>query len=81
MFMTSRTTLTSTDCMLRGMFSGNFALERLPDSSIFIDRDGTFFRYILNFLRDGELTSLPESHHELQQLLIEAKYYSVSKLV
>ena len=39
--------------MLAVMFSGRHSLVREADGSFFLDRDGTHFRYILNFLRDG----------------------------
>jgi hypothetical protein len=58
-FETSLTTLTSIpDNFFASMFSGNY--EMLPDGddgSYFIDRDGTHFRHILNFLREPDSTS------------------------
>ena len=45
--------------MLTAMFSGKFEMKPSKDGSFFIDRDGTHFRFILNFLRTGKLT-LPE---------------------
>ncbi len=44
--------------------------------SAFIDRDGTQFRYILNFLRDGSCV-LPSSEQHQQELRIEAEYFQV----
>ena len=41
------------DSMLSAMFSGRHNTERDKDGRYFIDRDGTHFRYILNYLRDG----------------------------
>ncbi|CAF1466125.1 unnamed protein product [Rotaria magnacalcarata] len=46
----------------------------------FIDRDGTYFRYILNYFRDKKLL-LPENFTELKQLCSEAKYYQIDRLV
>ncbi len=46
----------------------------------FIDRDGTYFRYILNYLRDKKLF-LPENFTELKQLCSEAKYYQIDRLI
>lgn len=42
----------------------------------FIDRDGTHFRYILNFLRTGALL-VPEDPLIRKELLIEAEFYQV----
>jgi hypothetical protein len=54
-FETSRRTLTSIpDTYLSSMFSGRFALAPdAADGSYFLDRDGTHFRHVLNFLRVG----------------------------
>ena len=38
------------------MFSGKFDIKPSEDGSFFIDRDGTHFRFILNYLRTGKLT-------------------------
>jgi hypothetical protein len=46
----------------------------------FIDRDGTYFRYILNYFRDKKLF-LPENFTELKQLCSEAKYYQIDRLI
>ena len=58
-FVTSLSTLTSIPGnFFASMFSGNY--EMLPDDddgSYFIDRDGTHFRHILNFLREPDSTS------------------------
>ena len=47
--------------MLHAMFSGRFDTKPNEDGSYFIDRDGTHFRYILNYLRTGQLL-LPEDN-------------------
>jgi BTB/POZ domain-containing protein KCTD7/14 len=39
--------------MLAAMFSGRHNVNKDEDGRYFIDRDGTHFRYILNYLRDG----------------------------
>ena len=41
------------------MFSGNFPLKIQENGSIFVDRDGTYFRYILNYLR-GNIRSMED---------------------
>jgi len=84
-FVTSTLTLTKDpDTMLAAMFSGRHALRQDDDGSYFIDRDGTHFRYILNFLRDGccfRSGTLPLDRAFLSELLTEAEYYQVSSLV
>ena len=53
-FETSLDTLTRDgSSMLAAMFSGRHNVLKDEDGRYFIDRDGTHFRYILNYLRDG----------------------------
>jgi hypothetical protein len=54
-YSTTRTTLLRYDSMLSRMFSGRHELKRRPDGRIFIDRDGELFKFVLQFLRDGDL--------------------------
>ncbi|CAD7092348.1 unnamed protein product [Hermetia illucens] len=79
LFYTTIGTLTKHDTMLSAMFSGR--MEVLTDSEgwILIDRSGTHFGTILNYLRDGRVP-LPESRKEIEELLAEAKYYCISDL-
>ena len=80
-FTTSRQTLTSDpNSMLAAMFSGRHKLETTGDGSFFIDRDGTHFRFILNYLRDGKLI-LPEGAIFLKELEAEAKYYQLQGIL
>ena len=60
--------------MLAAMFSGRHSLETTEDGSFFIDRDGTYFRFILNYLRNDELI-LPEGGTLLEELEAEARFY------
>ncbi|XP_065914492.1 uncharacterized protein [Dysidea avara] len=85
-FSTSNSTLTKyPESMLGVMFSGRHDLEpmKCSDGSFFIDRDGTHFRHILNYLRDGEevMESLPQSPETVRELLREAKYYQLKGFV
>lgn len=48
------------------------------DEEIFIDRDGTHFRFILNYIRGSNV--LPETHMQLEELYIEADFYSLGNL-
>ncbi|CAJ0608104.1 unnamed protein product [Cylicocyclus nassatus] len=52
---------------------------RLDDNKYFIDRDGTLFSHILNYLRTEKLL-LPEGFKEICRLRDEADYYDIEKL-
>ncbi|XP_040049952.2 BTB/POZ domain-containing protein KCTD6 isoform X1 [Gasterosteus aculeatus] len=68
------------DSMLGAMFRGDFPTTRDSQGSYFIDRDGTLFRYILNFLRTSELT-LPLDFTETDLLRKEADFYQIEPLI
>ena len=83
-YTTSTLTLTrDEDSMLAAMFSGRHSVQREEDGSYFIDRDGTHFRYILNYLRDGGFRNdtQPSDVTIVKELLTEAEYYHLSGLV
>ena len=65
------------------MFSGQYELKREADGSYFLDRDGTHFRHILNYLRDDSLdySTLPNESKALRELMREAKYYQLTDMV
>ena len=67
--------------MLHAMFSGRFDTKPSEDGSYFIDRDGTHFRYILNYLRTGELIVPEEDKIVRRELLAEAKFYQVEGII
>ena len=72
-FITSKSTLSKDPHSLLAHIV-RYDLE--TDDSTFIDRDGTHFRYILNFLRDG--TRVPPSNPDhLKELQKEAEYFQV----
>ena len=80
-FTTSVQTLTKDpNSMLAAMFSGKFEMQPSEDGSFFIDRDGTHFRFILNFLRTGKLT-LPEGATFTKELEEEAEFYQIQGLI
>ena len=66
--------------MLHAMFSGRFDTKPSEDGSYFIDRDGTHFRYILNYLRTGQLT-VPDDKILRRELLAEAEFYQVEGMI
>ena len=74
------------DSMLGAMFSGRHALQRTPEGHVFIDRDPTHFRTVINFLRDGE-RALPKSlrlddeRRFCEALLVEADFYQLGDLI
>ncbi|PFX29375.1 uncharacterized protein LOC111324926 [Stylophora pistillata] len=80
-FTTSLQTLTKDpNSMLAAMFSGKFEMKPTDDGAFFIDRDGTHFRFILNYLRSGELI-LPEGATFLKELEAEAKFYQIQGIL
>ena len=82
-FTTSLQTLRrDPDSMLATMFSGRHNLVQEADESYFVDRDGTHFRHILNYLRDGfRGEMLPQDELSLREIANEAEYYQLSGLV
>ncbi|KAJ6761731.1 hypothetical protein OIU74_024396 [Salix koriyanagi] len=81
-FCTTIDTLTQRepDSMLAAMFSGRHTVSEDPDKGyVFIDRDGKYFRHILNWLRDGVVPTLADA--EYSELMREAVYYQLLGLV
>lgn len=71
------------DTVLSAMFSGRFELTKDKHGNIFIDRDGTTFRYILNYLRvGGDVKKFipPKNEQHLQELILEAEYFGLEDL-
>ena len=80
-FTTSLQTLTKDpNSMLAVMFSGKFEMKPSEDGAFFIDRDGTHFRFILNYLRTGKLT-LPVGAKFLKELAEEAEFYQIQGIL
>ena len=79
-FTTTISTLTKyEDSMLAHMFSGLFTIQKDEQGCIFIDRDGSHFRYILNYLRDGRV-DLPDDPLIFNEIKREAEYYQLMAL-
>ncbi|KAG2459548.1 BTB/POZ domain-containing protein KCTD7 [Polypterus senegalus] len=65
------------DTMLAAMFSGRHHVPQDVDGRFFIDRDGTYFGDVLNFLRAGELPQ----RDRVRAVYREAQFYSIGPLL
>ena len=66
-----------------GITSGCFKEEYdelLKEPYYFIDRDPTHFRYILNYLRDGNVNCIPQKIELLREILQESSFYAIEGL-
>ena len=86
MFTTTKETLTKdSGSLLDDMFNSKQTVQYEEDGSVFIDRDGKHFGYILNYLRsDFGLQGgviLPQTVPELEELRSEAMYFQMVSLV
>jgi len=80
-FQTTVDTLVNQESMFSAMMSGRMDLITDEEGWILIDRDGSHFEHILNFLRDGTLNLDMLSDKELHAILAEANFYSIGVLV
>ena len=62
------------------MFCGASDPKPSEDGSHFIDRDGTHFRYILNYLRTGQVV-VPQDKVHREELLAEAQFYQIEGII
>lgn len=79
-YCTTKTTLTNQG----ENFFSSLLSDRIPslkdkDDNYFIDRNGTLFEFVLDFLRTGDL-DLPE-HISKHALLKEARFYLIDPLI
>ena len=65
--------------MFEAMFSGHYPIKKQLDGTVFIDRDGRHFHYILNYLRGSvtALEDLPLDEIVLKELMKEADFYQL----
>ena len=66
-----------------GITSGCFKEEYdelLKEPYFFIDRDPTHFRYVLNYLRDGNVKCIPQKIELLREILQESSFYAIEGL-
>lgn len=75
MFISSR----YPESKLAKLFNGSIpiVLDSLKQH-YFIDRDGSMFRHILNFMRNSRLL-IPENFTDLDLLLEEARYFDITR--
>ncbi|XP_073518788.1 potassium channel regulatory protein [Phyllobates terribilis] len=78
------TTLPSTllrfpESKLAHMLDGSDRDFRIVNGQYFVDRDGTLFSYVLDYLRTSQLT-LPSDFSDYERLLREADFYQISSL-
>jgi hypothetical protein len=77
-FATSLATLRRcSDTMIGAMFSGRHELHKDDEGNVFIDRDGTHFEEILNFLRSPETYEVDLPAAELNKLKQQCAYYGL----
>ena len=82
-FVTSLITLRSEQgSVLEKMFSGEFDLKREKDGSVFIDRSGEHFHFILDYLRGNisEMDNFLFDENTRKSLIKEAEYYQLDKM-
>ena len=66
--------------MLGAMFNGAMPTTKDESGHYFIDRDGSLFMYVLNFLRSAHL-ALPEGFKHCDQLALEADFFQIEPLI
>ncbi|KAI9258794.1 hypothetical protein BDA99DRAFT_514174 [Phascolomyces articulosus] len=79
-FVTSKTTLTrDPNSLLANIFHTQQPDE---DGSYFLDRDGTYFRLVLNYLRDMKIPqNALDDPKIMDELMQEARYYRIADLL
>lgn len=79
-FTTTKSTLTKyRDTYFSAMLSGRYRQDKAADgsSSIFIDRDGSLFGYVLEYLRDGTVTPDRPNEALIAKLKREFAFYQL----
>lgn len=83
LFVTHRSTIEKyADSVLAKQIKPEFDTRQTSDDYIIIDRDGRYFGYLLNFMRDPASFHADEwTDNELSDLLTEADFYCLTDLV
>lgn len=68
------------DSQLHAIFTGREEILKDAKNRYFLDRDGVLFRYVLDFLRDGNII-LPECFRERERLMKEAEKLQLHGMV
>eukprot|EP01129_Flabellula_baltica_P006740 TRINITY_DN255_c0_g1_i1.p1 TRINITY_DN255_c0_g1~~TRINITY_DN255_c0_g1_i1.p1 ORF type:complete len:448 (-),score=120.66 TRINITY_DN255_c0_g1_i1:41-1339(-) len=68
------------ESMLGAMFSGKYDVQYNDEGEIYIDREGKYFHYILEYLRDGYCL-LPNDKQVQQKVAKEAEFYQLAGLL
>lgn len=71
--------MTRKDTLRSGFFLGLVETVDSDHMEIFVDRDPTHFRYILNWMRGCR--SIPEDDQVLMELMWEADFYAIEDMV
>lgn len=77
---TKETLLSDRKSMLYAMFRGTYDSKRDSNGAYFIDRDGEYFRYILNYLRNGTLDKITDEE-KAYGILREAQFFQIEGLI
>jgi hypothetical protein len=81
-FATTLHTLTKEVSLLSLLINGTQSNAQHDRAGrLFIDRDPTHFRWMLNYLRDGYIVTVPASMTHRLEILQEARYYSLHNLI
>jgi len=78
-YTTTFETLTAVpDSWIGRMFSGRYPIQVNDDGRVFIDRDGTYFGYILKFLRAPDKKIKLSDREEYEEFKTEVEFYGLS---
>ncbi|CAL2033955.1 unnamed protein product [Caenorhabditis brenneri] len=80
LFQTTKATLTRFDGFFRTILETDVPVTKDDFGAIFIDRDPTHFRLILNYMRDWNV-KLPACEDKVEEISNEAQYYLLTGLV